>query len=641
LRGSEEHPQDNINKTYYRDQINKVANGIKDIISALKNQNEPQIFPIETTGNEVNKSKPVNPKKIIVAFIAVLLFASIYVIIPKHSGSSEPLEMTLAVLPFEKWFSNKDFSYLGDAVASQINSQLRAIKAFNIISFNSTRRYTAPDIPHMKQISKECGANILVQGSVELSKDNKDVTINVQLINTKTNNPIWDEKFRGELDSLQIIRSRIIIKIARELHIVLSDEEIKQIETGLTKSSDAYKNFLSANYQDEAASLALMGKKYQDSISLEQAIKMYDKAIEYDSTFAMAYARRSISRSYAIFSGILPGPGNIEKCKADIDKALKLVPKLPEGMNALGFYYYYCKNDFQKALECFKQASEIDPGNWQPLFYMAMVYRRTGEWTKSKSLLYKVLKYNPQDALILTNIGFTYSFLRDYDSALLYHDMAIRAMPNWTAPYINKISTLLIKDGTTRESRICIDSATKRTGNRFQKERILFDIYDSNFNDALIKTELSDQADFKDQGEKLLEFATIHNYLNHSNLAKTYFDSSLVFLNRKLKANKDDPTYLIQIGRAYAGLKNSAKAIESGEKAVRITTDVIKNSDRKIELAEIYISCGEYSKGIKQIDELLNEPSNLSVRFLSLDPVWKPILKNGEYQKVIEKHTTK
>jgi tetratricopeptide (TPR) repeat protein len=169
----------------------------------------------------------------------------------------------------------------------------------------------------------------------------------------------------------------------------------------------------------------------------------------------------------------------------------------------------------------------------------------------------------------------------------------------------------------------------------------MFDIYDSNFKDALIKTELSDQADFNDQGEKLLEFATIHIYLNHPDLAKTYYDSSLVFLNRKLKVDKENPTNLIQIGRAYAGLKNSAKAIESGEKAVRISADVIKNSDRKIELAEIYISCGEYSKGIRQIDELLNIPSNLSVSFLNLDPVWKPILKNREYQKVIEKHMTK
>jgi len=639
LRGSEEHPQDNINKTYYRDQINKVANGLKEIISALKNQNDP----IKVVSSRITNKRPVKLKSpkttlIAVSLMALVIIALFYFLTPRHSVAFEPFEKTIAVLPFEKWFSDKDYSYLGDAIASQINTQLRAVKTFYVISFNSTRKYIGSDIPSIKQIGRECGANVLIQGSVELSKNKNDVTINVQLTNTTNNSPIWDDKFKGELDSLQTIRSRIILKIAQALKVELTTDEVRLIETGLTKSSDAYKHFLSANYQDEAASLAMMGKKYHDSISFERAIKLYDKAIEYDTTFALAYARRAISRSWAIFIGDIPAKGNIEKCKKDIDKALKLDPKLPEGMNAYGFYYYYCLSEYQKALGCFKQASDLDPGNWQPVFYMAIVYRRMGDWTKSKSLLNKVLKYNPQDALILTNIGATYSFLRDYDSALIYHDMAIRAMPNWTAPYINKIQTLLLKDGTTMESRICIDTATKRTGNRFQSLRILFDIYDSKFKEALIKTELSDRSDFTDQSDKLLEFATIHNYLDHPDLAKIYYDSSLVFLAKKLKYDKEDPTNLIRIGYAYAGLKKTAKAFESGEKAVKLSTDVLKKYEIEIELAEIYINCGYYSKGIRQIDELLNTPSNLSVRFLSLDPVWKPILQNPDFQKIIEKH---
>jgi Tfp pilus assembly protein PilF len=36
LRASEDHPQDNLNKVYYRDQINKVANAIDELINSLK-----------------------------------------------------------------------------------------------------------------------------------------------------------------------------------------------------------------------------------------------------------------------------------------------------------------------------------------------------------------------------------------------------------------------------------------------------------------------------------------------------------------------------------------------------------------------------------------------------------------------------
>ncbi len=43
LRANEDHPQDNLNKTYYRDQINKVANAVDDIINSIKRlQNSKQ-----------------------------------------------------------------------------------------------------------------------------------------------------------------------------------------------------------------------------------------------------------------------------------------------------------------------------------------------------------------------------------------------------------------------------------------------------------------------------------------------------------------------------------------------------------------------------------------------------------------------
>jgi tetratricopeptide (TPR) repeat protein len=640
LRANEDHPKDNLNKTYYRDQINKVANAVKEIIGSLKNNKyQNGAGSQKTFSAEPEPRKILKPKILISIFIVLLLTISGYFFIPKLSGSSESGEKTIAVLPFVNWFNEKDYLFLGDAIATQINSQLRVFNELNVISSNSTRRYIGSDIPSNKQIGKECGANIIVQGSVELLNNNKDITIYVQLINTKTNSPILDEKFKGRLDSLQTIRSKIIVSIALGLQINLSPEKIKQIETDLTKSPSAYTSYLSANYQNEAASLALMGKKYNDSSSFELAIKMYDRAIMYDSAFAIAYARRAISRSWAYFTGYLPDPGNVEKCRSDIEKALKIDPTLAEAHIANGFYYCYCKKDYRKAIECFKKALEIDPGNWQSIYYLAIVYRRTGEWDKSQSLLTRVLKYNPQDALILTNIGTSFNYLRNYDSALIYLDMAINFMPNWSSPYYNKALTLILKNGSTKEARIVIDTAIKKTVSRFQRMRILFDIYDAKFEEALIKTELSEPSDFYDPGDKLLHYALIHNYLGHNDLSKIFYDSARVFFIKKLKANPESATTFSQIGYSYAGLKNSVKAIEAGEKAVRLTNDALSRNDILIELAQIYVMVGDYDNGFRQIDELLKDPSFFSIKLLQLDPVWKPLKDKPKYQELLLKYT--
>jgi len=636
LRPIEEHPNDNIKKTYYRDQINKVANSIKDIISALKNYDQgAEVLPEKRIYEKPQKKKSLKMKVIAISLFVLILITLFFLFVRSPSGSSRHLEETIAVLPFEKWFSDKDYSYLGDAVASQINSQLRVVKTLYVISFNSTRRYVVPDIPPIKQIGKECGANILVQGSVELNNNNKEITINVQLVNTRNNSPICDEKFKGELDSLQAIRSRIILKIAEKLKIGLKPEEVSQIQTGLTKSSDAYKNFLSGNYQDEATSLAMMGKKYQDSTSYELAIKMYDKAIKYDSMFALAYARRAISRSWAYKTENLSDPENVKKVKADIDRALKIDPKLAEAQNAYGFYYYYCKNEYRKALECFRLASDLDLGNWQPIYYLAIVYRRMGDWNKSQDLLTKVLKYNPRDPLVLTNIGASYCFLKDYDSALIFQDMAIKIMPNWNAPYENKITTLILKDGNTFEARHVIDTAIKNTNRKFQDIKILLDIYDLKFEEALIKTELSEPSAFIDQGDKLIHYAMIHNYLDHTDLSKIYYDSALVFYRKKIKEHPESSFNYGQISNAYAGLKDFVKAIAAGKKAVVLSTDAISKDEMLKGLAEIYIKCGDYKSGFNLINDLLKSPSSLSIKFLLLDPVWKPILNKPEFKKLL------
>lgn len=634
LRPAEEHPQDNIYKTYYRDQINKVANAIKDIITSIRKTDLHDVVTQEKGSGAHSQTKPNKAILYIGSAIATMILVLLYVFIRSISGSPDTLEKTIAVLPFDKWFSNKDYSYLGDQIPSMINFELRRINSIDVISFNSTRHYQFPDITRSRVIGKECGANILVQGSIELLNNDNDISIQIQLINSNTENTIWNNKFKCKLDSLQSIRSKIVFGIAQAMKVKLTPGEIEQFQTGVTKNSDAYSNFLSGNYQEEATALASIGKIYQDSISYERAINFYDKAIKYDSTFALAYARRSISLSSAYYTLAMNGKGTIEKSKADADKAIRLNPDLAEAYNADGFYYYYCKKDYKNALVCFKKASELDPGNWQPVFYTSMVYRRMGEWSNSQALIARVLKRNPQDALVLTNIGTSYCYLRIYDSALIYNNMAIKLMPNWSSPYINKLLALLLRNGDTHEARNFIDTASKNTGYRFQKDKIMLDIYDGKFNDALFKTELSEQDDFDNQGDRLLHYAYIYGYLGRHERAKTYYDSALVFYVKRL-GKQSDPLDYIQAGQAYAGLNNYTKAIQSAKKGIELINDPLKKYDNLIQVAEIYIKCGDYKNGLKKLDELLNNPSNLSVKLLMLDPVWNPVKNNPEFIKLL------
>src|SRR5664280_1753431 len=92
---------ENLNHTYYRDQINKVANAVKEVITAIKKYNQQD----GEVPKEVVKGKPESPKtvklKIIIASVIILALIVLgYFLIPTLSKPKEQLEKSIAVLPF-------------------------------------------------------------------------------------------------------------------------------------------------------------------------------------------------------------------------------------------------------------------------------------------------------------------------------------------------------------------------------------------------------------------------------------------------------------------------------------------------------------------------------------------------------------
>jgi tetratricopeptide (TPR) repeat protein len=418
-------------------------------------------------------------------------------------------------------------------------------------------------------------------------------------------------------------------------------EELNQIETEPTKNAEANQNYILANsISYNAWSSFNMANNYLEAISFSSAIDAYDKAIKEDSLFARAYAKRAIARAWGYNAGQLDST-QIRKCMEDIIKASEINKDLPETQIALGFYYYYCKRELDKALEYFTLAYEKAPGDYEPLFYVAMVYRRRAEWVKSMNLIKKLIAIEPQNALCLTNIGMTYQYLHNYDSAQLFHQKAIEVMPVWPSSYRNMIETLILKHGNTLEARITLNNGIKTTGGDFTEFLILLDIYDRKYADALQIAEKSHQNEYKFNGKKQLYIAEINSLMNNKHTADLYYDSALVILNNTLKNKNDNPEIISNMGIAYAGKGNKEVAISEGQKAISLFKyDNFDKSDMILNLARICTMVGEYEQAISYIDYLLhNIPSNCSMKLLQLDPVWEPLTNRQEFKTLQRKST--
>lgn len=642
----------NQSGTRYRNQINKTANAVREIILALSSghtapagdrhvRKEPWEEPDRPAAGDRRSGikKPAVLSRVTVILLTVIIIAAILFGLSRFTGlfrsRSGAGEKSIAVLPFENIGGDNSSLWLGDALTDEIISQLCKINDLEVRPRTSVMRYRDSSKP-IPDIGQELGINYIIEGNYQTFND--IVRITVKLINAPKDRQLWSNVFEGTWDAIHGMQTDIAIKTAATLQAVLTPEEKARIEKKPSGNAGAYKDYLKANVlSDNALYYLLAGNKFVDSISFTAAIAMYDRAISEDSRFALAYARRAIARSWGYTSGQLDTT-HVRKCRADAERAFELDNNLPDARIALGFYNYYCKGDYREALSQFGRAAEMDPANYQPLFYMAMVYRKLGDWQKSQVLLRKVIREEPQDALVLINIGTSYVMMHSLDTALTYFRKSAEVLPLWPGPYFNMIEAYLLKDGNTARAQEILDSLVAKTGRDYPYFMIILNIYDGSYRAALNGLNSSTDKDFESPGLRYLISGQVYSLLNEDQLSRSYYDSALIRYKKRIIENPRDCYSHSCIGLAYAGLGNSTDAVIAGKTAVQLAgDDYLVKQDMMINLAKIYTITGNYPEAIRQVEYLLTNPSWFSVSIMRTDPSWNGLTKTREFEEMSRK----
>jgi tetratricopeptide (TPR) repeat protein len=609
----------------------------------------------DITPGGIQKTKPIPQKKkhavetelkrwrstTLVSFIIIIALLSYNVVSSSFGARFMKGGKALAVAPFNSVDDEKEMIENSIMFSQEISAALSNIENITLKEWPPNLDSKIKEISY-PEIAKELEVAFMLKGTLDKNSVSNKITLIVQLIRLNSSSMLWGQNYSVDpgLKGMNAIKSDITENILKNLNANVSQRERRRMNKKPSNNPEAVRNY----YQGSAVSQRIIfntsnGNKFFDTLIdskfFEKAIISFDMAIAKDSAFALAYAKRAIIRSWAYHTGHVD-KSSVELCRIDINKALELDKELIETYIARGFYYLYCTKEFDKALENFSYANTQQPNNWQCIFYMALVQRAKGEWKKSQNLLAKVIEFNPQDPLVLTNIGLSEFYLRNFEKAIEYQNKAIELMPEWTAPYDNKIDAILSRDGNTYEARRVLDTAFINTGNNLRETRILLDIFDGKFEDALHEMQLSEPSDFSDRGNQLITYATIYKYLDKNDDAESFYREAISFYEQELTGNPENYSYLGSMGLAYAGLGKKTEAIKAGEKPAkpaRYTS--MEMMDIITDLAEIYVMTGEYEKCLNQLEILLKNPSPISVKFLQLHPVWQPLIDNPEFKRLI------
>lgn len=378
---------------------------------------------------------------------------------------------------------------------------------------------------------------------------------------------------------------------------------------------------------------------------------MYSRAIELDGEFAIAYLRLAICYSAMYWFHFDRNYDRVKKCKEAIDTAISLDPELPEIHMALGYYYYWCLLDYQKALEEFSLA-ETRLRNHPECFLMkASVYRRAGDWKSARENFLLAYELDPGSTQIAQNTAATFFLLAEFRQSEDFFNKASLLNPTFIEPYYFKSLMYLKWKGNTVQARETINEALKyREGANnplIFEIAVIMDFYDGHYQKAISLLQSRDIEIMENQfyyHHKSFHAANIYRIMGELALARNYYNSARIALEAGLDENSDDPRLYSALGKVYAGLDMKEKAIAFGKKGVElmpVENEAYRGVFRVEDLARIYVFTGEHHEAIKQLDYLLSVPGTLSVNLLFLDPTWEPLWKLPEFKTLTSKYNRK
>ena len=260
-----------------------------------------------------------------------------------RSGTPRAAETPVAVLYFENLSGAKEDEYFRDGITEDIITELSKIKGVNVYSRPTVLPYRDKSVTP-QQVGRELSAAYVLGGS--LRRSGQRVRINAQLMDARTNFPLWSERYDRELADIFELQDEIARKIAEALRITLSPQEQADLAAKPTENLQAYDQYL-------------RGKSYARRLTkqdLEFALQMFENAVVLDPGFALAYAAiANVCAQHHYNYG--RDVAWMERAMTASLKAVELRPELPEVLVARA-WILYASGQYDDATRCVRQALE-------------------------------------------------------------------------------------------------------------------------------------------------------------------------------------------------------------------------------------------------------------------------------------------
>ena len=348
---------------------------------------------------------------------------------------------SIAVLPFDNMSGDPDQEFFADGMAEDIITALSRMPWFFVIARNTTFTYKGRAVD-VTRVGNELGVKYVLEGSVR--KAGNRIRITAQLIEARTGNHIWAEKYDREITDIFDVQDEVTQAIVNAVAPEFLSSEARAARRKDPAHLDAWecvmrgrahlwkmgrKDVAEARTLFERAMELAPGGEFGSSDlafvllleffyrwgesqeeSMKQMQEVAQAAVEADDTDPMAWTMLAFASHFA---------RRWEKASDAIDRAIQLSPNFVPAIAVRGGILAL-NGDHATGIELLTRAIELSPSDgfaplWKFLLFWALYADR--QYEEAARIALQGLRTAPDNPTLRRQLAAAYAMLGRMDEA--------------------------------------------------------------------------------------------------------------------------------------------------------------------------------------------------------------------------------
>jgi len=278
------------------------------------------------------------------------LLATGYALLSRRpvGGPSGESAHSIAVLPFVNIGADPANEPFSDGMSEELITALAKVADLRVTARTSAFSFKGKAVD-IREIGSKLNVSYVLEGSVR--RAGPQLRVSAQLINAATGYHLWSDEYDRDARDVFTVQDEIARAIVEALRVKLSGAANATLVKPSTENPEAHDLYLQGRY--------FFAKR--DSTSLRKAQDYFERAIQKDSSYALAWAGLSDAYSHTGVFGYVPPRAVYAKAKTAALRALALDSALAEAHTSLGFIALFYDWDWPTAGRELDRALALDP----------------------------------------------------------------------------------------------------------------------------------------------------------------------------------------------------------------------------------------------------------------------------------------